>query len=466
MTALSISRSAVRNAAVPRFLTIAAELEYAITHGELATGEKLQPHRVLARSLGVTKATIGRAYHHLEKRGLVQAHVGDGTYVRALVPPATPVATASARARKVVDMAQNIAVDTRADILLLSTLTAMGAMPGGAADMLRYQPEPGMRPHREAGAQWLARFGTAGQWNRVMLTYGAQHALGIVLRTIARPGDVILTEALTYPGLIAWARALRLQLVGLACDSEGLLPEALDAAAQLYGANIVFCSPSLHNPSTATMSTERRDAIVRTVARRKLLLIEDTVHAALMKHPPEALSAWLPEHAFLICSFSKSVSPGLRVGYLECAPQWIDQLAATMRNDCWMVAPLMAELVTRWVRDGHIDQLAQCQRDHIAERLARVQHHLGNDDYRWHAEFPHVYLPLTDGVPAAQFAMDLRRAGVVVRTMGYFVAGRSAEPQALRLSLNTPHTLRELDRGLSIVARLRERSASHRQART
>mgnify|MGYP006152382671 CR=1 FL=1 len=75
--------------------------------------------------------------------------------------------------------------------------------------VLSYQPEAGLMRHRQAGAQWLQRFGTSGQASRVMVTHGAQHGLACVLRTLARPGDTVLTESLSYPGLQALARRRR-----------------------------------------------------------------------------------------------------------------------------------------------------------------------------------------------------------------------------------------------------------------
>ena len=70
------------------------------------------------------------------------------------------------------------------------------------------------------------------------------------------------------------------------------------------------------------------------------------------QHPLPALSSLVPEQAFLLSSFSKVMAPGLRVGYLEASPQWLDKVAASIRADCWMVAPLMPEIVTDWLESG------------------------------------------------------------------------------------------------------------------
>lgn len=434
----------------PRYQAIAAELAQSILSGQLVAGEKLPPHRVLAKRLGVTTGTISRAYARLEQLALAQARVGDGTYVRNLdaanlEPPADTVAPA-------VDMAQNVAIPTEDTAALLRAMAALAQSPAHAALVLKYQPEAGHQRHRSAGAQWLKRFGTSGAWNRVMVTHGAQHALAGVLRTIARPGDTLLTESLSYPGLLALARGMRLQVVGIEMDEQGLLPDALERSAQNFNCRMLYCSPTLHNPTTGTMSMARREAIAAVVRRRNLLLMEDVVHAAALRQPPPALSTLVPDQSFLLASFSKVMAPGLRVGYLEAAPQWLDKVAASIRTDCWMVAPLMPEIATLWLENGDAEHLIQLQRERIAERLSIAHECLAGLGMRWAPDFPHVWLPLPEPWRAGQYAATLRHAGVLVRTMDHFAVGRTPAPHAVRLSLNVPTTLEQLRSGLQTVA--------------
>jgi DNA-binding transcriptional MocR family regulator len=314
--------------------------------------------------------------------------------------------------------------------------------------VLSYQPETGHAHHRQAGAQWLKRFGTSGDANRVMVTHGAQHGLSCVLRTLARPGDALLTESLSYPGLQALARLMRLQLIGIETDEQGMLPDALDLAAKTIDAKLVFCSPDLHNPTNATMSQPRREAIARVLRQRNLLLIEDAVHAAAQAAPLPALSTLLPEQSYLLASFSKVAGPGLRVGYVEAAPQWLSKLAASMRADCWMVAPLLPEVATDWIESGVAEQLIAAQRAAIAERLAVALPMLKGLDYRSDPESPLIWLPLPEPWRAGQFSAALRHAGVLVRTADHFAVGRSPAPHAVRISLNAARSCAEVESGL------------------
>ena len=425
--------------------SIAEELAQKIRDGQLSAGEKLPAQRVQAQRLGVSLATVNRAYAQLEQLGLATARVGDGTYVRT-TPPAADTAP--------IDLAHNVAIPTDEVQALRQALAEISLDPACMAGVLAYQPEAGAPHHRQAGADWLRRFGTTGDANRVMVTHGAQHGLAGVLRTLAKPGDTLLTESLSYPGLLALARSLRLQVIGLEMDGEGLLPEALDQAAQSFQAKLLFCSPTLHNPTGRTMSLARREALAAVVRRRGLWLVEDVVHAAVLAQPPPAIATLVPEQSFLLASLSKVMAPGLRVGYLEAAPEWLDKVAASIRADCWMVAPLMPEIASRWLHSGEAERLITLQRQQIDERLALAHTCLAGWDYAWSAHHPHLWFPLPEPWHASPFAAALRQAGVLVRTAEQFAAGRSRAPHAVRISLNTATSPAQLVHGLQAVVQV------------
>lgn len=443
-----ISKAALNRRGKPRYLAIAEELTQFIQSGQLPTGERLPPQRKLAQHLQVTSGTVSHAYAILEQRGIATARVGDGTYVRS---PDVEVVPAQTDSRPIlVDLSHNIATPTQETQALAIAMREIMADSQALDDVMRYQPEAGHLRHRQAGARWLQRFGTSGDAARVMVTHGAQHGLSCVLRTFVRPGDAVMTESLSYPGLQASARLMRLQLVGVEMDAQGLLPGSLEKVARNINAKLLYCSPSLHNPTNATMSLERRRAIADVVKRFNLLVVEDCVHAASQVSPLPALSTLLPEHSFLLSSFSKVLGPGLRVGYVEAAPQWLSKVAASMRADCWMVAPLLPEIASRWIEAGVIEQLISAQRKVIAARLSVASIVLADFAHHSNPESPLIWLPLPDHWRAGQFAAVLRQAGVLVRTADHFAVGRSPAPHAVRISLNAARSIEEIRTGLQI----------------
>lgn len=447
-----ISITSLGDTAKPKYQAIADDLAQSILAGQFAMGEKLPPQRDLAQRLGVTAGTISRAYASLERRGLASARVGDGTYVRALERSASFAPTELLSVP--IDLAHNVSIPTDDTQALKRAFEALSTNPEVLRQVLSYQPETGLLRHREAGAQWLRRFCTTGDWNRVMITHGAQHGLACILRTLARPGDAVLTESLSYPGLQALARSMRLQLIGVEMDNEGMLPHALERAAKTFDTKFMYCSPSLHNPTGSTMSISRREEIAAVARRCNLLVIEDCVHAAAQATPLPALSTWLPERSFLLSSFSKVIAPGLRIGFLEAAPEWLDKLAGSIRADSWMVAPLMPEIVAHWIESGEMEHLIGLQRQAIRERLDTARSMLEGLDFQSDSEYPLLWMPLPEPWRAGQFAAALRHAGVLVRTADHFAVGRSAAPHAIRISLNSPQSTEQLASGLKTLKAL------------
>ena len=441
-----IYKARLQQAGKPRYLAIADELAQTILNGQLPSGERLPPQRKLALRLGVTAGTVSHAYAVLEQRGLVTARVGDGTYVRA-----SGIVRVQAGSAAPLDLAYNVAIPTDDGPALAEALQQLATDPLALRQVLSYQPEIGHARHRQVGAQWLCRFGTQGDANRVMVTHGAQHGLSCILRTLARPGDALLTESLCYPGLQTLARTMRLQLVGIEIDAQGMLPEALDRAARHIDTKLLYCAPSLHSPTSASMSMQRREAIAQVARRHNLLLIEDCVHAAAQAAPLPAISTLLPEQSFLLSSFSKVAGPGLRVGYIEAAPQWLSKLAASMRADCWMVAPLLPEIASSWIESGLAEHLIAAQRRAIAQRLAVALPLLKGLPYRSNPESPMIWLPLPEPWRVEPFSAALRQAGVLVRTADHFAVGRTEIPQAVRISVNAARSCDEIERGVRAI---------------
>ena len=438
----------------PKYVSIAGDLAHSIQLGQLVNGDKLPPQRELAARLGVTIGTITRAYAVLEQRGLASARMGDGTYVRCGEPGfahQTPI-----------NLAHNVPLSTELEVgALKQALGDLASDNKMLREMLDYQSELGVDRHREAGARYLRHLGTKGESNRVMITNGVQQALAFVLRIFARPGDTVLTESLSYHGILPLAREFRLQLVGVETDAQGLLPHALERAANTFGAKLLYCMPTLQTPTGSTMSMVRRIEVAEVVRRCKLLLIEDGVHAVGQKSPLPALSTWVPDRSFLLTSFSKAVTAGLRVGYLEADPKWLNKFAAVMRADSFMVAPLLPEVVTRWLESGLMQQLINTHRDLQIERLDRVRALMGEASRRWdealdfHCDpgFPFIWLRLPARWEAEELAAVLLREGVLVRTANHFKMGRGVAPQALRISLNAPGSLDALELGMRKLLR-------------
>jgi DNA-binding transcriptional MocR family regulator len=431
---------------------ILAALQADIASGELAPDAKLPTHRRLAEMLGVGVGTVTRAYLEAEVRGLVTASVGRGTYVadRADDRPASGSADA------VVDLGMNLAPAAQTESLLTDALARLRRRSDLRAH-LNYPPAAGFESHRRAGARWLAETGNFSglDWRRVVVTGGAQQAIAIALMTASRPGAPLIVETLTFFGVKTLAASLDHPLYGAAMDAEGLTPDGLDAAAAATGGRVAYVQP-LQNPTGRMMGLERRRAIVEVARRRDLLLIEDDIcsaYAAEQGRPPLALLA--PERTFYVTGMSKSLAPGLRVGY--CVPpegaEWLERCASMLRGIAFGPPSLSGLLCTQWIEDGTAHEILEGHRREFARRTAAALDILGSRvDRPPNASATHLWAPMDD-LKAERAASRALREGVRVTPPNAPMAPGSTEC-GLRLCLGGASSLAVLQAALSVVARV------------
>jgi len=422
---------------LPRYKAIANTIINAIRAGQLTVGSKLPPHRRLADRLGVTVGTISRAYSEVEKLGLLVARIGDGSYVRDPDRGEQGLFRAVIDdAPNVIDLSLNTNIPLHPPALLATTLAQVAGDPRCAAEVLRYQPDSGLGAHRAAGLRWMQRSGVEGAVESVIVTNGAQHGLLCTLMAVTRPGDCVAAEGLSYPGLTAVARHLGLRLRGVAMDAEGVIPEALEELCLHSTIRALFCTPTLHNPTTAMMSVGRREALAAVARRHNLVVIEDDVHGSLVRDHPLPLQGLAPERTVFITSLSKAIASGLRVGYLLVPEKLRMKIALAVRASCWMATPLVVEVATRWIEGGEVDQLISLQREEIGRRKALVAPWLAPLEHVTHGEGFHFWITLPEPWRANELAEELRHAGVLVKPADAFAIDQFEAPQAIRASVS------------------------------
>lgn len=435
---VSIMRAGLANGVGAKYKRLAGVVEAAIGDGSLAPGDKLPPHRLLSDSLGVTIGTISRAYAELERLGLVVARVGDGTYVRlsemerqrdqgfrnvAEEPPSF------------FDMSRNVQIPGQEAVFMARDLQALAADIPRLQRLTGYTPDVGLPRYRAAGARWLSHQEFVARPDQVICVNGGQHGLLCTLMALLKAGDTLVTEQLTYPGLMPLARMLGIKLIGIALDDEGLLPKALDEVCRHHRVAAVYCTPTIQNPTAAVMSAARRQAVVEVCREHNLLIIEDEAHALLVDDRPLPLSHYAPERSVLIGSLSKAVAAGLRVGYLHVPQALAGRLAAAVRATCWMATPLTLELATHWIENGTARQLLAQQVVAIARRKALVEGRLQGLRYRSHINSPHFWIEVPEPWRASEVAAELKQNHYLIATAEAFAVGQTAVPQWVRASV-------------------------------
>jgi len=245
---------------------------------------------------------------------------------------------------------------------------------------------------------------------------------------------------------------LHLRLRAEPIDDEGVLPEALDAATK-GGGRVVYLVPTLHNPTTGTMSLRRRRAVAEVIERRALTLVEDDIHALLLADAerPRPLSALAPERSIYIANTAKVLAPALRVSYLRAPGTIVERVVSAVQASIWMTSPLGAELATHWIESGVADRLVALRRKEAAARQSLAKKALAGWSYRFHAAAYHGWLTIPEAWRTDAFVARLGERGVAVTAAEAFVVDRAVAPQAVRLCLGSASDRKVLGAALDIV---------------
>jgi DNA-binding transcriptional MocR family regulator len=271
------------------------------------------------------------------------------------------------------------------------------------------------------------------------------------LLTNAAPGDTVLAERLTYPGLMAAAAQARVRLAGVATDAAGILPDALEKAARQHGAKAVYLVPTIQNPTAVTMPPPRRKAVADVVRQNGMTVFEDDAYGALA---PEVtpLAALIPERTYLAASLSKCMAPGLRVSFL-LAPSSAaaGMMSNALRASAQMPVGLTIALVARWLRDGSADTIVAAIRHEAAARQKLAAAALAGHPYAAHPNGHHVWIELPRAWSRAEFAAHVQRQGLAVVTSEAFSLDETP-PHAIRVALGAARSRAELARALDILS--------------
>ncbi|RJL05641.1 PLP-dependent aminotransferase family protein [Paracoccus aestuarii] len=435
----------------PAYRSLAQGIAAAIDAGSLRPGQRLPPHRDLAWQLGVSVQTVSRAYEELIRADLISGEVGRGSFVRA--GPRETIEVPWFRAptdRPPVDLSMMtpVALPLIRQAWAETLMRLSDRLPDPA--MLSFRPRQTMSLYGGMAAAWLARCGMVVPAQRILITNGTTPAMFVALMTVAQPGDIIATEAVTCHTLKPAAQHLHLRLRGVATDADGMLPDALLDAARAAGGRMkaVFLLPSGGGPRAAIMPRDRREALARAAAAAGLAILESDPTGPMPPRRPPALSSFAPERGFYFTGLSKCLSPGLRLGFLAMPENWAEAALNRHLSLSWMATPLMAEIAQDWITGGTADALLEAQRAELTARNRLALRHLGPRAQG----FPHglhrwlVLPPGADEPALVRAALDRQVAVAPGSGFGVLPSG-----PALRLSLGGAG-MGDLDRALRNLA--------------
>ncbi|CAD5250088.1 Uncharacterized HTH-type transcriptional regulator RHOS4_30730 [Bosea sp. 62] len=439
----------------PRYLAIADRIAADIAAGTLAAGERLPPQRRLAEALAVDFTTVARGYVEAQRRGLVESRVGQGTFVKAA--PAK-VAAPMASVPELVDLSMTLPPEPDDPVLIARLRQGMVEVSERLVSLLRYQPLGGAPADKAAAALWLGRRGLAPAFERLFVVPGANAALLAILSSLAKPGDAVFCEALTYPGIRSICAQLGLPLTGLATDGDGLDPEAFAEVCMRLKPKVLYLNPVLQNPTTATMPLRRREAIVAVAQRHGVAIIEDDAYGFVPSDAPTPFAVLAPELTWHIAGLSKCLGAGLRLAYVvapDLRSGW--PFAAALRASSIMASPLTAALATRWIEDGSADALLAFVRAETAARQRLAAEILPAGLSRADPFSFNLWLELPPPWTRAAFVGQMQATGIGIVASDAFAA-KGPAPEAARICLGGPIGRKALGDVLAFMAHALEQA--------
>jgi DNA-binding transcriptional MocR family regulator len=355
------------------YLKIADAMARQIRTGTLSRGERIPSVRTLASQHGVSQSTVVQAYRTLEDAHLIEARPRSGYFVAAR-PPELPEPDASRPPRR------SVAVGISAVAMRMMSLAhdpdyvSFGAACPEAAlfsqervrravsratqrhrgTLCQYPFGPGDESLRKAIARHALRMGCHVDASDVIITSSCLEAISLCLRTVTQPGDVVALESPTYYGFLEILEHLGLRALEIPTHPRtGLSLDALQLALDTQPVKALLAVPTLSNPIGASMPTAERKRLAQMLARHKVPLVEDVLYNDLCEDEERhrAVQSYDRSGQVMLCgSFSKTIAPGLRLGWVA-APAWTERLqrlkAATSGSETVVLQRALADLLTQ-----------------------------------------------------------------------------------------------------------------------
>jgi GntR family transcriptional regulator/MocR family aminotransferase len=410
---------------------IFTQLRDAVGSGRLAHGDRLPPTRELAAQLGVSRQTVTGAYERLAAEGFIEGRAGGGTFVtrsatsdrsRFAVSSLVPTNTVEREWRNTAAAAAGrdlrIGQPDPSLFPLVSwrrcMVSALQIRPSGYGD-------PAGTPElRAALAHWIGRSrGVDVTAEHIVVTAGAQHAVYLIARCLLRHGDTVAVEDPGYPPVAHMLSGLGLRVVGVPVDHEGI---RVDRIPPVAGA--VYVTPSHQSPTGASMSLARRRSLLTLAERHSMAILEDDYDSEY-RHSDRPLE---PLHrldrsgrVLYIGTFSKTLSPSLRLGFVALPDSLVDAVAARRESIDWQTPTVIQDAMHRFIADGLLERHLRKVRRIYRERHGIVTAHV--DDWRTHGLIDasptshaglHVSLQLPSGVTEQRVARILQASGVTI----------------------------------------------------
>lgn len=387
-----------RGSREPLYRQLATNLQQRIRSGALPSRTRLPTVRQLAEQLGVTRLTVHSAYAELQSGGWLEATVGRGTFVaerieQLLTPPESELGREVTPAGLLADMLRMTQLPglvslAKADpapehLPVRNWQRAQElALASGGNSLMGYTTAQGDLMLRSTLAEVVRERGISAGPDEIMVVAGVTNGMALVTALLAKPGSTVLVEQPTYLGLLNILATRGVRAVGLPVDGEGLVVSALEQTLRDERPAFLYTMPTFQNPGGVCMSEARRAALLELAKRHNLLIVEDDIYGRVAYEgaPLPALKAEdRSGQVIYLSSFSKSLMPGLRMGYVVAPPALISELVKLRQAQDICSPPITQRALSIFIEQGwwhsHVRRMVPRYRERRDALLRAMERH-------------------------------------------------------------------------------------------
>jgi DNA-binding transcriptional MocR family regulator len=328
---------------------------------------------------------------------------------------------------------------------------------------LQYGSGQGDETLREQIVEIMSLEGISAHPDDIVVTTGSQQAVDLVAKIFLNPGDVVVAEAPSYVGALGVFRAHEADVVHVDMDSDGIIPSLLDSTltrlkAEGRHVKFIYLIPNFHNPAGVTLSAERRPQVVEIARRHHVLILEDNPYGLLGfdSEPLPAMRSLSDDGVIYLGSFSKTLSPGFRIGW-AVAPHAVRE-KLVLASEAAILCPSNASQLAISAYLDHHDWLGQIKkyREQYRERrdamIAALEEYIPEATWNVPAGGFYTWVQLPEGLDSKSMLPRAITARVAyVSGTAFYFDGRGADHMRLSFCYPTPDRIREGVRRLAGV---------------
>ncbi|MCO4851360.1 MocR-like pyridoxine biosynthesis transcription factor PdxR [Bacillus vallismortis] len=466
-----------RHSDVPLHRQIEQYMKDKILHGEWAVGTKIPSQRTLSDMFQVNRSTVTAAIDELTSQGLLEGRRGGGTkvvnstwsvlaaeppldwndYVRSGIHhPNSSIIQGIHQNEPRADIIRLGTGELSPDLLPVDTMRRMFQQINPDDLSLGYEQPKGNPKLRAAVADHLKSKQIHVSPSAILIVSGALQALQLISIGLLKRGSVILTEKPSYLQSLHVFQSAGMRLRGLPMDEAGIKTGLVSSYRKQYGGQLLYTIPSFHNPTGTVMSEQRRKEIIGLSKKEQLPIIEDDAYGDLWfeEKPPQPLKAMDHEgNVLYVDTFSKTVSPGLRIGWLAGPEPVIERLADIKMQTDYGSSGLSQWAAAEWLSQGYYeDHLTWIRRALKQRRDAAVQFlkRYAGDIATWRIPAGGFYIWVTfhKPLPVSRFFHELLKQQVLVNPGSIY---NGEDRSSIRLSYSYA-SLADLEKGIQAAA--------------